>query len=45
MFDDKHGIAHHAFNAKVNIYRQRAEPIYLGIEDRSLGQQVGHLDS
>jgi hypothetical protein len=34
---DKHGIAHHAFNAKVNIYRQRAEPIYLGIEDRSLG--------
>ena len=41
---DKHGIAHHAFNAKVNIYRQRAEPIYLGIEDRSLGL-TGRLDS
>ncbi|MCW8844741.1 MAG: hypothetical protein OQK99_02810 [Gammaproteobacteria bacterium] len=41
---DKHGIAYHAFNAKVNIYRQRAEPIYLGIEDRSLGQ-IARLDS
>jgi hypothetical protein len=41
---DKHGIAHHAFNAKVNIYRQRAEPIYLGIEDRSLGR-IARLDS
>jgi len=41
---DKHGIAYHAFNAKVNIYRQRAEPIYLGIEDRSLGL-IARLDS
>ena len=41
---DKHGIAYHAFNAKVNIYRQRAEPIYLGIEDRSLSQ-IARLDS
>jgi hypothetical protein len=41
---DKHGIAHHAFNAKVNIYRQSAEPIFLGIEDRSL-VSGDHLDS
>jgi hypothetical protein len=33
---DKHGIARRVFNAKVNIYRYNAEPILLGIEDRSL---------
>ncbi|MEM7280485.1 MAG: hypothetical protein AAF438_02465 [Pseudomonadota bacterium] len=35
---DKHGLSHHAFNAKMNIYRGEAEPIYLGIEDRKLAE-------
>jgi hypothetical protein len=34
--NDKHGISRRVYNAKVNIYRQNAEPILLGIEDRSL---------
>ncbi len=34
--DDKHGRKRNVFNAKVNIYRENAEPIYLGIEDRTL---------
>jgi len=33
---DKHGFSRNVFNAKVNIYRQHAEPILLGIEDRTL---------
>jgi hypothetical protein len=33
---DKHGISRRVYNAKVNIYRQSAEPILLGIEDRAL---------
>ena len=33
---DKHGLTHSAYNAKVNIYRDTAEPILLGIEDRKL---------
>ncbi|HEY8521410.1 MAG TPA: hypothetical protein VIN61_15130 [Gammaproteobacteria bacterium] len=33
---DKHGISRHVFNAKVNIYRHNAEPILLGIEDKTL---------
>ena len=37
---DKHGLTHHAFNAKMNIYRGQAEPIYLGIEDRRLGSEA-----
>jgi hypothetical protein len=35
--NDKHGITRSVYNAKVNIYRHNAEPILLGIEDRSLG--------
>jgi hypothetical protein len=35
--NDKHGISRRVYNAKVNIYRHNAEPILLGIEDRSLG--------
>jgi hypothetical protein len=35
--NDKHGITRRVYNAKVNIYRHNAEPILLGIEDRSLG--------
>ena len=33
---DKHGLSRTAFNAKVNIYRETAQPILLGIEDRKL---------
>ncbi len=47
--EDKHGLRHHVFNAKINIYRNHADPILLGIEDRMLrGDQlamstVGHI--
>jgi len=34
--EDKHGLTHNVFNAKINIYRDDAEPILLGIEDRML---------
>lgn len=33
---DKHGLTRVAFNAKVNIYRESAQPILLGIQDREL---------
>ncbi len=33
---DKHGLIRTAFNAKVNIYRDNAPPILLGIEDKKL---------
>ena len=33
---DKHGLSRVAFNAKVNIYREMAKPILLGIEDKKL---------
>lgn len=33
---DKHGLSHNVFNAKINIYRNHAAPILLGIEDRAL---------
>jgi len=42
--NDKHGIARRVFNAKVNIYRTSAEPILLGIEDRSLEPRGGADD-
>ncbi|HEX2138179.1 MAG TPA: hypothetical protein VHG33_00565 [Woeseiaceae bacterium] len=35
---DKHGLTRTAYNAKVNIYRESAEPILLGIEDRKLSE-------
>ncbi|NIV18127.1 MAG: hypothetical protein GWN47_06870 [Woeseiaceae bacterium] len=38
---DKHGLSRVAYNAKVNIYRETAKPILLGIEDRKLA----HLTS
>lgn len=34
--EDKHGLSRIAYNAKVNIYRETAQPILLGIEDRKL---------
>ncbi len=36
---DKHGLTRVAYNAKVNIYREMAQPILLGIEDRKLPQE------
>ncbi len=33
---DKHGLTRTVFNAKVNIYRELAQPILLGIEDKKL---------
>ncbi len=33
---DKHGLSRTVYNAKVNIYRELAQPILLGIEDRKL---------
>jgi len=37
---DKHGLSRIAYNAKVNIYRDAAKPILLGIEDRKLSFAV-----
>lgn len=37
---DKHGLARRVYNAKVNIYRHSAEPIYLGLQN----QQLDRLD-
>ena len=33
---DKHGLSRVAFNAKINIYRESAQPILLGIQDKKL---------
>lgn len=37
---DKHGLSRVAYNAKVNIYRDAARPILLGIEDRKLAASL-----
>ncbi len=37
---DKHGLSRVAFNAKVNIYREAAQPILLGIQDKKLTMPV-----
>jgi hypothetical protein len=37
---DKHGLSRVAYNAKVNIYRETARPILLGIEDRKLAAAI-----
>ena len=34
LINDKHGISRHVYNSKANIYRDNAQPILLGIEDR-----------
>jgi hypothetical protein len=36
--NDKHGLTRTAYNAKINIYREVAQPILLGIEDRKLAE-------
>jgi hypothetical protein len=33
---DKHGLSRTVYNAKINIYRDNAQPILLGIEDKKL---------
>jgi len=33
---DKHGLTRTAYNAKINIYRDTAQPILLGIEDKKI---------
>ncbi|MDA0706669.1 MAG: hypothetical protein O2805_08650 [Proteobacteria bacterium] len=40
LIKDKHGLSRIADNAKVNIYRESAQPILLGIEDRKLAPAV-----
>jgi hypothetical protein len=45
VINDKHGISRRVYNAKVNIYRENAEPILLGIEDRMLDPGVAPADS
>ena len=48
--NDKHGLTHNVFNAKINIYRRSADPILLGIEDRQLRKEewplitAGHIE-
>jgi len=37
---DKHGLTRTAYNAKVNIYRELAQPILLGIEDKKLAAEL-----
>ncbi len=37
LITDKHGLTRNAFNAKVNIYRQDADPIFLGRRTADLG--------
>jgi hypothetical protein len=35
---DKHGLARAVYNAKINIHRKQALPIYLGLRSESLGE-------
>ncbi len=37
---DKHGLYRTAYNAKINIYREMAQPILLGIEDKKLSSET-----
>jgi hypothetical protein len=38
LLADKHGLTHTVFNAKINIHRKRAAPIFLGVQDGSLSE-------
>ncbi len=35
---NKPGLPRHIYNAKVNIYRRQADPIYLGVQDKDLAK-------
>jgi len=37
LLADKHGMTRNVYNAKINIYRKDAEPIFLGIQESDLG--------
>jgi hypothetical protein len=41
---DKHGLRRHAYNAKINIYRDNAEPIFLGVQDGDLASFAPVVD-
>ena len=41
---DKHGLTRNAYNAKINIYRQNAAPIFLGVQDGELGSFAPVVD-
>lgn len=36
LIADKHGRTRSVYNAKINIYRRRADPIFLGVQNRDL---------
>jgi hypothetical protein len=36
LIADKHGRTRSVYNAKINIYRRRADPIFLGVQNREL---------
>lgn len=38
LVTDKHGRTRNAFNAKINIYRKNANPIYLGVQDQEISE-------
>lgn len=38
VIKDKHGLTRNVYNAKVNIYRRDADPIYLGLQTEDLGR-------
>ena len=44
QINDKHGKTRSVFNAKANIYRRKAEPILLGIQDRELPPESTQKD-
>ncbi len=45
VINDKHGLTRCVYNAKVNIYRESAEPILLGIEDRKIRETLASFAS
>ncbi|MDP6388563.1 MAG: hypothetical protein QF654_01550 [Alphaproteobacteria bacterium] len=38
LLADKHGLTRNVYNAKINIYRKQAEPIFLGVQDQDLAE-------
>ncbi len=45
VINDKHGLSRNVYNAKVNIYRESAAPILLGIEDRKVRERLNQFAS
>ena len=40
LVTDKHNLTRNVYNAKINIYRENAAPIFIGVQD----QELGHLE-